>query len=91
MAYHKSAEKRARQAEPRRLRNRAVTSRARSAVRRVRAAVAAGDGERARAELRDAERELRRAASKGVLPRRRADRSVSRLAKAVHRLSARRA
>jgi small subunit ribosomal protein S20 len=86
MAQHKSAEKRARQAEKRRARNRSVQSRTRSAVKGLREAIEAGDGATAKARLRDAERALRKAASQGVVPKRRADRSVSRLAKAVGKL-----
>jgi small subunit ribosomal protein S20 len=87
MAQHKSAEKRARQAEKRRARNRAVLSRTRSAVKGLRDAIAAGDAPTAAQRLRDAERSLRKAASQGVVPKRRADRSVSRLAKAVGKLA----
>jgi len=87
MAQHKSAEKRARQAEKRRARNRAVLSRTRSAVKGVREALAAGDAGAAGQRLREAERALRKAASQGVVPKRRADRSVSRLAKAVGKLA----
>jgi small subunit ribosomal protein S20 len=86
MAQHKSAEKRARQAEKRRARNRAVQSRTRGAVKRLRDAIAAGDAGAASERLRDAERALRKAASQGVVPKRRADRSVSRLAKAVGKI-----
>jgi small subunit ribosomal protein S20 len=56
-------------------------------VKGVREAIAAGDPAVAGERLRLAERELRKAATKGALPRRRVDRSVSRLAKAVHKLS----
>ena len=87
MANHKSAKKRARQDLVRRERNRRVKSRVRSVVKKLRAAVAEGDSAGAGTALRDAERELRRAASKGVLPKRRASRSVSRLARSVHKLS----
>ena len=87
MAHHKSAEKRARQARKREARNHSVLRRTRTAVKGVRAAIAAGNPAAAGEQLRLAERELRKAATKGVLPRRRVDRSVSRLAKAVHKLS----
>jgi small subunit ribosomal protein S20 len=86
MAHHKSAEKRARQALKRRARNRNVLRRTRTAVKGVREAIASGDKATAGEQLRLAERELRKAATQGVVPRRRVDRSVSRLAKAVHRL-----
>ena len=87
MANHKSAQKRARQDLRRRARNREVKSAMRSVVRRVRAAVQGGDAEAAATQLRAAERELRRAAGKGVIPKQRASRTVSRLSRAVHRLS----
>lgn len=79
MATHKSAEKRARQAEVRRLRNRQVRSRVRTLVKTVRAN--AGSNVEA---LREAEGALRRAASQGVIPKRRASRLASRLARAAH-------
>jgi small subunit ribosomal protein S20 len=87
MAHHKSAEKRARQAAKRQARNKSVLRRTRSVVKDLREAIAAGDGAMASERLQLAEREIRKAASKGVVPKRRADRSVSRLAKAVHKLS----
>lgn len=87
MANHKSALKRARQDEKRRLRNRQVRTRVRSAVKTLRTAIESGDHPSAQTALREAERLIRRAASKGVIPAARADRSVSRLSKAVHQLS----
>lgn len=86
MANHKSAKKRARQDLVRRDRNRQVRSRVRGVVKQVREAVAGGDAEAAQKSLRTAERELRKAASKGVVPRRRASRSISRLARSVSRV-----
>ncbi len=56
-------------------------------MKKVREAIAGGDSSAATGALQQAERLIRRAASKGVIPKTRADRSVSRLAKAVHRLS----
>ena len=85
MAQHKSAEKRARQAERRRVRNRGVTSALRTRVKAVREAIASGDQTAAAASLRDAEKALRQAATKGVLKKETASRQVSRLAKAVHK------
>jgi small subunit ribosomal protein S20 len=87
MAHHKSAEKRARQALQRQARNRSVLRRTRTAVKSLQEAIASGDPGVAGERLRQAERELRKAASRGVVPRRRVDRSVSRLAKAVHKLA----
>jgi len=87
MAQHRSAEKRARQAEKRRERNRAVRSRVRGSARAVHTALTSGDLAAARERLGEAEKTIRRAASKGVVKKTPASRTVSRLAKAVHRAS----
>jgi small subunit ribosomal protein S20 len=83
LATHKSAEKRARQALRRRARNRQVRSHVRSAVKDARSAVAGGEAPQAQQAVRSAEGTLRRAASKGVIPKKRASRQVSRLAKSL--------
>ncbi len=87
MATHRSAEKRARQALKRRARNRKARSQVRTLIKSVRGAIESGDGEGSRLKLRGAERALRKAASKGAIKKTTASRSVSRLAKAVHRAS----
>ena len=84
MANHKSAAKRARQTPKRRDRNRAVRSRVRSAVKGFLEAVEGGDADAARTHFRSAERQLRKAASHGVLPKGQVSRKVSRLAKRLH-------
>ena len=81
LATHKSARKRIRQTEKRRVRNQAVRSKTRTVVKKFRQALAAGEIETATARFRDAERALRKAASKGVLPKTRASRHVGRLAR----------
>ena len=86
MANHRSALKRHRQSLKRRARNRTIASSARSAVKKVRTAAASGDAEDTAQAVRSAESLLRRAASKGVLPRARVDRQVSRLSKLTHSL-----
>ena len=86
MANHKSARKRARQTLRRRARNRHQRSRVQNAVKRVREAIAEGNAESTSGALRTAESLLRRAASKGAIPRTRASRQVSRLAKAANGL-----
>jgi small subunit ribosomal protein S20 len=80
MANHKSAKKRARQDEKRRARNRENRTRVKGAIKNARQALASGDAEAAQAAVRNAESELRRAASKGAIPRKRASRTISRLA-----------
>jgi small subunit ribosomal protein S20 len=81
VANHKSAKKRARQALQRRARNRQVRGGVRTAVKSARRTLAQGEPEAAVAALRGAERLIRKAASKGVIPKKRASRQVSRLAK----------
>ncbi len=88
MANHKSAVKRARQALKRRARNRSVRSEVRTSVKELQKAIDGGDAAEAQLKLRAAERQLRKAATKGVLKKTTASRSVSRLAKAVSRVSA---
>ena len=80
VAQHKSARKRARQSTERKARNLHVKSRMRTMVKQFRAATVAGDAS-AREKLQIAESAIRKAASKGVIPRRRASRAVGRLAK----------
>ena len=87
VATHKSARKRARQSVRRRTRNRLQRGRVKSAVKASRAAVAEGEPEAATLAVRQAESVLRRAASKGAIPKKRASRQISRLARAAHRAS----
>jgi small subunit ribosomal protein S20 len=84
LANHKSAKKRARQALKRRARNRHRISGVRTAVRRAREAMAGDDPESAGTAVRNAESQLRRAASKGVIPKTRVSRQVARLHKQLH-------
>ena len=86
MATHKSARKRARQSILRRARNRHVRSSVKGAVKRVRGAFESDDAAETQAAVRSAEGVLRRAASKGVIPKKRASRQISRLARRANRL-----
>jgi len=88
LANHKSALKRARQSIVRNKRNTNVRSAMRTYVKQFRAAIEAGDAADAAAKLRIAEKAIRQAASKGVIPKRRASRSVSRLSKQLGTLQA---
>jgi small subunit ribosomal protein S20 len=87
VANHKSAKKRARQTLKRADRNRNIRSRVKSATRSVRSAVAAGDAEKSDEALRVAEGVLRRVASKGAIPKKRASRQISRLTKSRNQLT----
>lgn len=78
-----SAKKRLRQNDKRREHNRTLRSRMRTQLRRVREAVVAGDGEKARTEFRVATKRLDQAVSKNLIHRNAAARSKSRLNKLV--------
>ena len=67
MANIKSQIKRNRQNEKARLRNKAVKSSLKTAIRKYNEAVQAGDASTAAVLLRDASRKLDKAASKGVI------------------------
>ncbi|HHY37101.1 MAG TPA: 30S ribosomal protein S20 [Firmicutes bacterium] len=81
MANIKSAEKRARQAKVRRLRNISTRSAIKTAIRRFEAALTAGDMTAARAALRRTTILLDKAAAKGIIHKNKAARKKSRLAK----------
>ena len=83
MANHASALKRARQNERIRLRNKAVRTRLRSAIKTVRLALAAGQADPAEKALKDATSILDKAAAKGVIHPNKASRHKSRLSSQV--------
>lgn len=88
MANHKSAIKRARQNEKRRLRNKSVKTRVKNIVKNVRLAVDEKSKEEALKELNNAKSAIDKAAKKGVLHKRTAARKISRLSKHVNAISA---
>ena len=88
MANHKSAEKRNRQSQVRRLRNRANTTRMRNVMKAVDAAIEGGSQEDAQAALQAAVPVIAKTASKGTIHKKNASRKVSRLAKRVNRMQA---
>jgi len=83
LATTRSAEKSNRQAQQQRLRNNTVRTRVKTAVKKVRDAIAAGDTGAAKAAFQKASRAIDSAASKGVVHRNAASRRISRLARAV--------
>lgn len=87
MASHKSAAKRARQTVLRTARNTSHLSRVKTAVKRFRDALTGSDSDATKAAFSNATRELRKAATKGVLHANTASRRVSRLA-AAHNAAA---
>ena len=88
MANIKSQIKRNRQNEKRRMRNRVFRGQARTAVKRVRAALAGSDLQAAQAALIQAVRALDKAAEKGVIHKNNAARRKSRLMKRLAALTA---
>lgn len=87
MAHHKSAEKRIRQTETRTLRNRANTSRLKTAVKKAEMAIASGNKAEAEAALKAAQPELARGINKGVIHQNTAARKMSRLTKRLRTLA----
>ncbi len=83
MANIKSARKRARQAVGLRARNMSLRTSARSAIKDVKKAIAAGDKKAATAALVKSQAVIDRVAAKGVMHRNAAARQKSRLAHAI--------
>lgn len=88
MAHHKSAKKRIRQTESRTAVNRSRVSRIRTFIKKVETAIASGDQSAAQAALKNAQPEIMRGVSKGVLAQGTASRKVSRLAARIKALAA---
>jgi small subunit ribosomal protein S20 len=80
------AKKRLRQSETRRLANRSKRTNLRGQIRKVRDAVAAGDHEKAQAELRIAQKKLDKAAASHLIHRNAAARTKSRLVQLVKKV-----
>ncbi len=87
MANHKSALKRARQNEDRRLRNKSTKTRIKNVVKNVRQAVAGQVESDAVSELNKAKSAIDKAAKKGVIHPNTAARKISRLTKQVNAAS----
>ncbi len=87
MANHKSALKRARQNEVRRIRNKSYKTSTKKAIKEVRVAVANGSAEEARERLTNAVSIIQKTASKGIIHKNQASRKISRLARQVNQIS----
>ncbi|MBW7055289.1 30S ribosomal protein S20 [Paracoccus bogoriensis] len=88
MANTPQSKKRARQIERRTNINKARRSRIRTFLRKVEAAIASGDADAAKLALQNAQPELMRGVTKGVVHKNTAARKISRLAARVKALSA---
>lgn len=84
MANHKSAIKRHKQSEKRRARNVMAKTVIKSAIKKVRESVTAGNAKEAQASLKTAVKLLDSASSKSVLHKNNSARKISRLTKAVN-------
>ena len=84
LANHKSALKRARQNEIRRIRNRATKTRVKNAVKEVQAAIETNSDRSAQDLLKQAKSIIDKAAKKGVIHKNTAARKISRLSRMVN-------
>ena len=87
MANIKSEKKRIKVTATKTLRNKAIKSGVKTAIKKVDAAVAAGDKELAQANLLNAISEIDKATTKGVYHKNTSSRKVSRLTKAVNNIA----
>ena len=87
MANIKSAKKRIKVAAKKTLRNKMITSRVKTLVKKVVSAVALSDNEAAKIALAPAVAAIDKAANKGVYHRKTASRKISRLTKSVNKLA----
>ncbi|MBL7211282.1 MAG: 30S ribosomal protein S20 [Desulfobacteraceae bacterium] len=86
MATHKSALKRAKQDEVKRIRNKSYKSRVKKAIKEVRAAIADNSPDQAEKKLSDATSLIQKTVSKGAIHKRQASRRISRLARQINGL-----
>lgn len=87
MANIKSAKKRIEVIDKKTLRNKMIKSKVKTVIKKVEAAIAAGDKEAAQANLLVAISEIDKAASKGVYHKNNASRKVSRLTASVNKMA----
>ena len=87
MANHKSALKRARQNEMRRLRNKSVKTKIKNVTKDLRLSVSETSKEETLKKLNMAKSSIDRAAQKGVIHKKTASRKISRLSKLVNSIS----
>ena len=88
MPNHKSAEKRVRQSERRRLVNRSNRARLRTSIKQLRAALSGGDAKEAGSLLPKTVSEIDKAVQKGVLHRNASGRNKARLTARVNQAAA---
>ena len=87
MANNKSAKKRILVNETKAARNKAIRSKVKTSIKKVEAAINAGDKAAAQANLISTITEIDKAATKGVYHKNNASRKVSRITKAVNAMA----
>ena len=88
MANHKSAEKRNRQSQVKRMRNRVNRSKMKTAIKNLSTAIDGGNVEEAKAALAETVPVIAKTASKGTIHKKNASRKISRLTKRVNQMEA---
>ncbi|MCP3892178.1 MAG: 30S ribosomal protein S20 [Desulfobulbaceae bacterium] len=87
MANHKSAEKRNRQAQVRRLRNKINRKMMKTSIRKLDEAMADGSADAVKDALKEATIVIAKTASKGTIHKKNASRKISRLTKRVNAMT----
>ncbi len=87
MANIKSAKKRIKVIETKTARNKAIKTKVKTYIKKVEAAIAAGDKAAADKALTACIAEINKAASKGIFHKNTASRKISRLTKAVNKVA----
>ncbi len=88
MANHKSAEKRNRQSQIRRMRNRINRSKMKTVVKSLNSAIESGSVEEAKSALTAAVPVIAKTASRGTIHKKNASRKISRLTRKVNAMEA---
>jgi small subunit ribosomal protein S20 len=88
LANHKSALKRARQNEVKRINNKGYKTRVKKAVKEVRTAISDNSVDQAKKSFVKTVSIVQKAASKGVIHKKQASRKISRLATQINQLTA---
>jgi len=88
LANHKSALKRARQSEVKRINNKGYKTRVKKAVKEVRTAISDNSVDQAKKSFVKTVSIVQKAASKGVIHKKQASRKISRLATQINQLTA---
>jgi len=88
LANHKSALKRIKQSEKRRLRNKAAMSKVKTLVKKFQTAVSSSDAQEAKQTLTSVVPAVGKSASKGIIHKNKAARIVSRLTRKLNAMAA---